>query len=418
MKKKLTILISLMLSLCFAFGVSACEKPTGDDEKEQDVFKVGIICSGKENDFYDFEFIDAFKKVCIQQNVEYVVKTNISETRYSYIVASDLINAGCDLIFANSAGYEDYMWELAGEKQDVQFCQASGIQNYVNKYSGEKRHNFHNVYLSVYQTKYLAGYASGLKLNEMKDKAVENEFLVGYVAPFANSEYISAYTAWFLGLKSALDEGYTAKMQVHFTGDLHNEYSEQTAVTTLLENGCVLIGSDTQSFVVSNLCEEANVPHTGVNSEAMADCPNTLILATKTDWKPYFEYIITKTKKSLDFAGDWFGEVGESIYDGTSFISDIGDCAPEGTEEKLNIVFQELILGTRKVFDVNNFTVDNGERIDTKKLLDLNGDNDPNEQVVYQDFDNGGYYFAECVHRSYPYFTIEIDDIELLNRIV
>lgn len=416
MKKILTILLSLILSLCFAFSMSACDN-TGDGEENQEVFKVGIICSGSEDDFYDFEFIDAFIKVCQQQNVEYLIKTNISETRQSYVVASDLVNAGCDLIFANSPGFEDYMWELAGEKKDVQFCQASGIKDYANLYTGGKRYNFHNVYLSVYQTKYLAGYASGLKLNEMKDKAVDNEFLVGYVAPFTNSEYISAYTAWFLGLKSALDEGYTAKMQVYFTGDLHNEYTEETAVQTLLKNKCVLIGSDTQSFTVSNLCEENGIPHTGVNGDAMADCPNTLILATKTDWKPYFDYIIDKTKNGLDFANDWFGEVGGSIYDGTSFITEIGDCAVQGTEEKLNIVFQELILGTRKVFDVNNFTVENGERIDTKKLLDINGDNDPNEQVVYQDFDNGGYYFAECEHRSYPYFNIEIDDIEPLNRI-
>ena len=416
MKKILTILLLLMLSLCFTFSVSACNNTGDDGEEHQEVFKVGIICSGSEDDFYDFEFIDAFKKVCQQQNVEYVVKTNISETRYSYVVASDLVNAGCDLIFANSPRFEDYMWELAGEKKEVQFCQASGIKDYANLYTGGKRYNFHNVYLSVYQTKYLAGYASGLKLNEMKDKAVDNQFLVGYVAPFTNSEYISSYTAWFLGLKSALDKDYTAKMQVYFTGDLHNEYYEETAVETLLENKCVLIGSDTQSFTVSNLCEENGIPHTGVNGDAMADCPNTLILATKTDWKPYFEYIITKTKNSLDFASDWFGEVGESIYEGTSFVTEIGDCAVQGTEEKLNTVFQELVSGTRKVFPITAFTED-GKQIEEELKLDLNDDYDPDTIVVMQDYGSGEYYFAECEHRSYPYFAIEINDIELINRI-
>ena len=414
MKKKLTVLISLMLFLCFAFSMFACEKPD-DDKGGKEVFKVGLICSGTLDDFYDFEFIEAFKNVCQQQNVEYVVKTNVLQTQKSYIVANDLVNDGCDLIFANASGFENYMWRIAGEKMTVQFCQASGIKDFANRNNGERRYNFHNVYLSVYQTKYLAGYAAGLKLNEMKDRAVDNEFLVGYVAPFTNSEYISAYSAWYIGLQSALDEGYTAKMQVYFTGYLYNEYCEQTAVETLHKNNCIMIGSDTQSFVVSNLCEEKGIFHTGINANAMENCPNTLILANKTNWEPYFEYIIHKTKNGLDFANDWFGETGETIYDGTSFIAKLGSCAVQGTEERLSSVFNELKAGTRKVFDINNFTVD-GQQIDINLLRDLDDDNDPSEKVVYQDFDNGGYYFAECERRSYPYFSLEIDNIDPLNR--
>ena len=100
----------------------------------------------------------------------------------------------------------------------------------------------------------------------------------------------------------------------------------------------------------------------------------------------------------------------------TSFIAEIGNCATEGTEEKLNAVFQELISGARKVFPITAFT-EEGKQIDELLKLDLNDDDDPDTNVVMQDYGSGEYYFAECEHRSYPYFIIEIDNIELLNRI-
>ena len=417
MKRLIRLLVVILLSFCLIFGMTACNGLDDDGEQEQEIFKVGLICSGDEYDFYDYDFITAFRTVCQEKNVEFVVKTNVYQTGYSRSIAQNLINEGCDVIFANSAGYEEFMWELAGENPNVQFCQVAGIKNFIYKHlSHSKRRNFHNAYISSYKTKYLAGYAAGLKLNSMKDKAVENEFLVGYVTPLATSEYISSYTAWYLGLKASLDTNYTAKMQVYCTGDLFNEYAERTAVETLVENGVVLMGSETQSFVVSEFCNEAGIPHTGVNDEAILDYPETFILATKTDWSYYFDYVISKAQANLDFSGEWFGETGEGIYDGTSFISLMGDCAETETETKLAEVFEELKLEQRRVFDTSTFTVE-GKKISNSLQKDLDADNDNDTSVVAQDFLTGISYFNECDHRSFPYFDLEIDGIEIIRRV-
>ena len=122
--------------------------------------KAGFICLHDENSTYDLNFINAAKEACEKMGIEYVIKTNIPEGQECYEAACELADAGCNFIFADSFGHEDYMIEAAKEYPDVQFCHATGTKAHTENVA-----NFHNAFASIYEGRYLAGIVAGMKLN-------------------------------------------------------------------------------------------------------------------------------------------------------------------------------------------------------------------------------------------------------------
>ena len=115
-------------------------------------------------------------------------KFNVPEGAECDTALRELIDAGCNIIFATSFGFEDYVKEVAAEYPEIQFCHATGYQA-----AGSGLSNMHNYFASIYEARYLAGIAAGLKTETNK---------LGYVAAFPFAEVISGYTAFYLGAKS------------------------------------------------------------------------------------------------------------------------------------------------------------------------------------------------------------------------
>ncbi|MBR6678143.1 MAG: BMP family ABC transporter substrate-binding protein, partial [Oscillospiraceae bacterium] len=124
--------------------------------------KVGFIFLHDENSTYDLNFMRAAKNACEEIGVEYLVHTNIPEGQECYEAAAQLADAGCDIVFADSFGHEDYLIQAAKEFPEVEFCHATGVRAHT-----ENLPNFHNAFATIYEGRYLAGVAAGMKLNEM-----------------------------------------------------------------------------------------------------------------------------------------------------------------------------------------------------------------------------------------------------------
>ncbi|MBQ6979736.1 MAG: BMP family ABC transporter substrate-binding protein [Clostridia bacterium] len=420
MKKLLTLLITVILAVSCCFSLTACgEKPVA-----------GLICLHGEQSTYDKNFIEAFKTACDNKGVAYTIVTDIPEGEACYTKASELVDNGCKVIFADSFGHEPYLIQAANENPDVQFCHATGTGVSTQKKDGadySTPSNYHNTFASIYEGRYLAGYAAGLKLNEMKDKAVDNNFQVGYVGAWTYAEVISGYTSWFLGLQEALDDGYTATMLVQFTGSWYDETAEKTAAETLINKGCVLISQHADSMGAPTACDSANIPNVAYNGTTGK---NTLVAYSKIDWVPYFEYMLDNyAAKSIkkDYVG--------TLSDGSVKYA-LGSNCVSGTAEKLAVIEKELKEGTRQVFDCSKFTVKNAKIADeynqitvdesnhlTAYLADVNDDKDAKGTSTYAadtnviKTDKGITYFSESSFRSAPYFDLTIDGITLLNAV-
>ena len=193
--------VSMLLALVMVFALCACGSKTEDGDKAESI-KVGFICLHDENSTYDKNFIDAAKAACKNAGLsedQYIIKTNIPEGQECYNAAAELVDAGCNVVFADSFGHEDFMIQAAKDFPKVQFCHATGTKAHTEKLS-----NYHNAFASIYEGRYLAGVAAGMKLNEMIEagKFTADEAKMGYVGAFTYAEVISGYTSFYLGAKS------------------------------------------------------------------------------------------------------------------------------------------------------------------------------------------------------------------------
>ena len=105
-------LISALLAVVMLFALASCGTQDAGGEKDsgKDI-KVGFIFLHDENSTYDKNFIDAAKAVQKELGLrddQVMFKPNVPESNECYQAAAELADAGCDLVFADSFGHEDY----------------------------------------------------------------------------------------------------------------------------------------------------------------------------------------------------------------------------------------------------------------------------------------------------------------------
>ena len=401
--------LALILALVMALSLVACgnDAPPADDGAADDgaapAVKVGFICLHDENSTYDLNFLNGAKEAIANLGLteaDYIIKTNIPEGQECYEAAMDLVDAGCNIIFANSFGHEPYMLQAAQECPDVEFCHSTGTMAHT---AGVP--NYHNAFASIYEGRFLAGVAAGMKLNEMIEagEITADQAKMGYVGAYTYAEVVSGYSSFYLGAKSVCP---TVTMDVTFTGSWYDEALEKEGAQKLIDGDCVLISQHADSLGAPTACENAGVPNVSYNGSTQAAGPNTYIISSRINWAPYYEYAINAVKNGQAIDADWTGTLGTKSV----LLSDVNESvAAAGTAEKLAEVQAQLEAGTLNVYDCSTFTV-KGENL-TSYLADVDTDADytPDTEVI----ENGVFY--ESKFRSAPYFDLEIDGITRLD---
>lgn len=402
--------LAMLLALVMALSLVACgEKKddtqgNGDGDATAAKVKVGFITLHDENSTYDKNFIDAAKEACanlgLVENEDYFIKTNVGETEQCAEVAADLVDAGCNIIFADSFGHEPYMIEVAKANPEVQFCHSTGTRAHT-----EGLANYHNAFASIYEGRYLAGIAAGLKLNAMIDAGdiKADEAKMGYVGAFTYAEVVSGYTSFYLGAKSVCP---TVTMDVTFTGSWYDETLEKEGAEKLIQGGCKLISQHADSLGAPTACENAGVPNVSYNGSTQAACPNTYIISSRINWAPYYEYAIKAVMDGTAIDADWTGTLSTNSVVLTDLNTTV---AAEGTAEAIAAATEKLEKGEIHVFDCSTFTV-KGEALTSYKAdVDTDDAYTPDTEVVHDG------YFSESEFRSAPYFDLQIDGINLLD---
>ena len=405
-KKILSIVLALAMiaSLCAVFA--SCEAEESEEE-QKDEFKLGVILLHDEFSTYDLNFMNGIEEARVALGLtkeQVVIKKNIPESDACYEAACDLVDEGCDVIFADSFGHETYLIKAAKENPDVEFCHATGTMAHTSELK-----NFHNAFAAIYEGRYLAGVAAGLKLNEMiaNGEITADEAKMGYVGAFTYAEVISGYTSFYLGAKSVCP---SVTMSVQFTGSWYDEAAEKTTALALINSGCVLISQHADSMGAPTACEDNNVPNVSYNGSTVEDCPNTFIVASRINWAPYIKYICEQNIAGKEIAVDWTG----TIATGSVVLTDVNtQAAAEGTAATLAEVKAALEAGTTKVFDTakDNFITVKGEKLTSYKA---DVDTDAKFEKDTEAIENGVFY--ESKHRSAPYFDVRIDGIKLLDE--
>lgn len=413
MKKVLAIVLMLAIAATLCVTLAAC------NDKDDDQFTLGLITLHDSNSTYDKNFIDAANDAAKELGFKVIVKSGVPEGNECYEAAIDLIEQGCDAIFADSFGHEEFILKAAKEYPNVQFAHATGTMAHT-----EKLANFHNAFASIYEGRYLAGIAAGMKLNEMISAGTISaaQAVIGYVGAYPYAEVKSGYTAFYLGAKSVCE---TATMKVAFTNSWYSANREKEAANSLISNGCVLMSQHADSMGAPAACEKANVPDVTYNLSTISDCPNTYLAGSKINWRIYFKHMyeaITQNDESFKTEYDWTGTIQNGAVE---FIA-LGNHPADGTQAAIDAATAAFKAGTLKVFDTTKFTVtivDTGDWATSHNLnatVDENGklvqykadvNSDPNYTADTDVVADG--IFLESYYRSAPYFDADIDGISI-----
>lgn len=413
-------ILALLLAVAMIFSLAACgsentssgtdaEKVQSIDEVElttpatitkvaKEDLKVGFIFLHDANSTYDKNFMDAAEAACKELGLEdsqILMKTGIPEGEECYTTAKELVNAGCQVIFADSFGHEPFMIKAAKEFPNVQFCHATGTRGKI-----EGVGNYHTAFAEIYKGRYLAGIAAGMKLNEMIENGEfkAEEAKMGYVGAFPYAEVISGYTSFYLGAKSVCP---TVTMEVQYTQSWFDIEKENTAAKALIANKCKLISQHADSSGAPSACEAAKVPNVAYNVDTSNIGPTTAIISSKISWKPYMVMMIKAILDGTSIPADYCATLSEGAVELTALTKN----AAEGTQEAIDAAKEKLSKGELQVFDTDTFTVE-GKKLESylADVVDL-GDYVPDTEAIVDG------RFIESEKRSAPYFNVIIDGI-------
>ncbi len=411
MKKFLTLALALIMILSCVATFVACDQGSTEDDGEEvtlvpvakDDLKVGFIFLHDEKSTYDKNFmmgVDEMQAKLGLRDDQIIMIPNVPEGSECTQAALDLVDRGCNVIFANSFGHESFLAEAAAEHPEVQFCHATGTTAHTSDLN-----NFHNAFASIYEGRYLAGIAAGMKLNEMIEAGqfTAEEAKIGYVGAFPYAEVISGYTSFYLGAKSVCP---SVTMDVQFTGSWYDVTAENSAANALIARHCKLISQHADSMGAPSACETAGIPNVSYNGSTKDACPNTFIVSSRINWAPYYEYMVNQVIKGEAIADDWTG----TLATGSVVLTEVNEnAAAEGTQAAIDAAIAKLKAGELHVFDTANFKV-NGETLTTYKAdVDSDVAFTPDTEAI----ENG--VFFESKPRSAPYFDVAIDGITKLN---
>ena len=389
-------LLSVLLVLVMVFSLAACGSGDNGGEAEGEVYNVGMICIGDENAAYDRNFYmaaDAAKEQLAAKgiNIEWTYTYNHPEGDPVATDCRDLGDAGCIAVFCNSYGMEPAMLTVAPEYPDTVFV---GMTN-------------ENAFPSVYEGRYLAGVAAGMKLQEMIDNGEikADEAVIGYVGAYTFAEVISGYTAFFLGAQSVCP---SATMKVEFIGSWGDPTMEANAAQDLIDKGAVLISQHSDSTTPATTAQKNGVYHVGYNLDMSDVAQDASIVSSRIDWTNYMVYVIETIVNGGKVDQDY---KQHGYADGDVKLTDLNEnVAAEGTADKLAEVEAALADGSLQVFDTSKFTV-GGKELKSAFALDTDGDFTPDKEEAV--FDGA---FHESYFQSAPYFAQRIDGITLLNE--
>lgn len=374
--------LSLVLALALCFTLFACGS---NNDNADDKFLVGAIYINGQNDTagYTYAHHSGITKAMDQLGMDksqLKIVDNVAEDDVAVTQAIDtLASQGCKLIIGISFGYINAMNDAAAkpEYKDIIFSHATGYL--------ANETNFNNYFGRIYQARYLAGIAAGMKSLAM------NNNNIGYVAAYGTeyAETCSGINGFALGVQSVNPN---AKIYVSKINNWADEAKERQIAEDLIDNyGCGVIAQHCDSAQPQIAAQEKDVFGCGYNSNMTEQAPEAHLTAPIWNWDVYYKLAIeTAMNTPKDFmskVGIYYGGLKEKFVD----ISPLTDNCVEGTQAVVDAVKKMMVDGEWDVFTNVKLSIDAEGKITKTEgaMLDNKGGEvisaDGNTYYVYKD---------------------------------
>ena len=403
-------LFAMLMALCMvvALGVPAL---AADSIAAEDLM-VGMVCVEDENSGYDFAHIDGVETAMANLGIpaeNLILKVDIPEDETCYDAIVDLAEQGCDIVFTDSYGHQSYAEKAAVDYPDVIVVSMTGDYAWTTGLP-----NYKNAFPHTFESRYVSGVVAGMKLQEMIDNGEVPEtginedgtYKLGYVGAYPYAEVVSGYSAYYLGVKSIVEN---VTMDVRFTNSWYDPIGEAAAADALMADGCFIISQHADSTGAPSAVQAAHeggapVYCVGYNISMLSVAPDAALTSASNNWSVFYTFALQCMLDGEELPVDW----SDGYAVGANYITDLGEACAEGTAEKVEEVEAAIADGSLQVFDCSTFTVD-GVNPESFTALDTDGDfvPDTGEAII-----DGVFHESEL--RSAPYFAMNIDGINQL----
>lgn len=324
---------------------SSSAAPTGGDNAD---FKVGAIYITSQNDTAGYTFqhhngiTTAMKDLGLDPATQLLIVDTVAEDDTAVANAIDtLANQGANVIFGISFGYINSMADGAERYPGIIFSHGTGyLANDTN---------FNNYFGRIYQARYLAGIAAGMKSLELGNDSI------GYVAAY-NREYAetcSGINAFALGAQSVNPNAVVHVNKINTWGD---EALERQAAQALIDAyNCCVISQHCDSAQPQLVAAQNNVFGCGYNSDMTEQAPAAHLTSAIWHWNVYYQ---TAIQAAMDCAGDasqFVNKMGGNAYyaglkEGFVDVSPLSGNCSANTQEVIDAVRELMISGQWDVF--------------------------------------------------------------------
>jgi basic membrane protein A len=412
------LVVAMLASLCVAFascGGSGSSESQPQGEGAITELTVGVILIGNEGEGYTKAHMDGIEAAveamkATGKTVNVLWKKDVLEDEGVATNAQNLIAEGASVIITNSYGHQFNMGSTVTDNQDTLFIHMTG-----DLAAGSAETNDFNAFTKVFESRYVSGVVAGLKLKSMIDAGTltpenvpaafdtDGNVKIGYVGAFNYAEVVSGYTAFYLGIKSVVDN---VVMTVKYTNSWFDPNRESAAADYLMSQGCVIIGQHADSTgaptAVQTKYEAGALYHfsVGYNVSMLDVAPDVALTSATNNWAVYYTELFTKIFAGEKPATDW----AKGYADDAVAITALGTACAEGTADYVANVVASLKDGSLKVFDCSKFTKDGAHLTTYTEAWGMNG-------AECLKTENGVTFFDESTLRSAPYFDIRIDGI-------
>ncbi len=330
MKKVLSVLLVMaMLVALVAAGCGEKEQPSGQGNaqgEQKQEYKAGFIYIGPVGDGGYTDAHDNGRKYMEEKlGIPTIIKESVPESQEVEKVISDMIDQGCNIIFATSFGYMDYVERAAQKYPDVKFFHCSGYKT---------AENMTNYFGKIEEARYLTGIVAGMKTKTNK---------IGYVAAFGIPEVVRGLNAFALGVQSVNPK---ATVEVVWTQTWYDPATEKEAAKVLLDKGCDVIAQHQDTAGPQQAAEERGVWSVGYNVDMYKVAPKANMTSAIWNWGIYYVKAVQDVMDGKFSSEPYLGDMKEGLVD----IAPLTENAPEGAKEKVEEAKAKIISGELQIF--------------------------------------------------------------------
>ncbi len=339
MKKWISILLVIVMSLAIFSGCAGNESPKEDDSAktlDYSTIKVGEITSLVVNDggwcqATHQSLLAAMKELGIPET-NLVVIENVAEDQTSVTNAYNaLASEGVNLVVGASSGYATFLSDLAASNPDIVVAQ-----------QGDQVPNLIGYQIRNYEGMFLAGYTCALMSDSDK---------LGFAGSMSEASVRAAINGYALGAKYANPN---AQVQLVWANSWYDVDLETQSAKTLINQGIKFMGMEASSPAIPQTCEANNAYCIGYNVDMHDLAPNAVLFSYMWNFAPIFKDILTSTV--------------EGTTDSSKYYYEGGDCAEISSfnDALVPVEVQDKVLAIKAAIDSGEIKVYGGELKDNE----------------------------------------------------